>query len=765
MSILEIKIGEGWKWDAEYLQLLKSEGRQADRYAIQDAIEIVVDGIPLTARIAEDSVLYILSDLAEGLLGLARGERTKCIVPFYEHPYELAVSRVGGSALLSFYRTSGSKDVVARDRAVPFALLLAQVANNLDRLHRELSRVNPALREESFVEGFSRAAAELRKAATKAGGKSYAPRAAKRHYDNAWEAPADGPLRASFWIDERDLGLRDYCGEQRADLHSLLCDGQLRLAGRGLQYVAPAGHPFLLVEELVEVSRRLLAGLDAGESAPHAVAELAKEKVLLALEAAGLSISVPTPSGATRVVVPVDEFLRAVCAGASALTEAITRLNPLQRENERLRELVIEVEELSLATAEHSKASVENQAPARYQAAARRARRTLATPQETSTRRIGFAQRFALEVDQGALRAASAQQLFAVGRERLAALDRQRGRPLWEATGRGFALSEDGALLFATRDTTVRRLDPRTGSPLWETHVGGADPAPLGGPLYFTRGGRGRAVLVTQDRRLLCLDTTTGRLLFTAPAPRRGMVHLAQHGRLLYGAAEDGTLFALDADDGALVFSQRRRARFTAPPVLSEDRAIFLASGGGEARLFALDAYRGAFAWERGVGQSAEAAPTLTDGALLLSARAEDGSRALRVDPSTGEVLWARELSPGRASSPVVAAGYAFFVEDTGILRGFSLRGDREAIALDLGAPNAKAATPPTPVLQGGLLFVAADTLHVVNPALGQVIGRVIDCPAPPERVFVDASLEVVLGADDDYIAAYRVAANLSLVG
>jgi outer membrane protein assembly factor BamB len=767
MSKLEIKIGEGWKWDAEYLQLLRGEARRADRYAIQDAIEIVVDGIPLTSRIAEDSVLYILSDLAAGLLALAKGEQSKCIVPFYEHPYELVVTREGASALLSFYRTSGAKDVVARDRAVPFALLSAQVSGNLDRLHRELSRVNPALAEDAFVVKLAHDARALRQAAGQGTARTLAPHSPKRRYGPGWEAEAKGPLQVSFWLDERDPALRSYCGELRSDLHALLCAGQLRIAGRGLAYTSPAGHPCLLVEEMVEASRRLLTGLDAGESSPHAVAELVREKLLLALEPAGVSLSVPTQDGATRSVIGLEEFLRAVCSGASAFVEAITRVNPLQRENERLRELLLDIEELAQATHEHTRAEVVNPAPTRYQAAARRERsqREPSISPDAGTRRVSFAPHFSLQMDRGSLRAVSAERLFAVGAERLAALDRQRGKTLWESSGRGFALSEDGGFVLGAREGSLRRIDPRTGASLWETYVGGADPAPLGAPLLFSRGGRGRAVIATQDRRILCLDSVTGRLLFSADGPRRGAVHLAQLGRLLYGAGEDGCLLALDVDDGKIVFSQRRRARFSAAPQLCGDRVIFLASGGGEARLVALDAFRGALAWERGLGVSSDAAPTVHGDALLLSARAEDGSRALRVDPRSGEVVWAREMSPGFASSPTVAADYAFWMEDTGILRGFSLDGAGVPLALDLGAPNAKpSAPPPTPVFRGGLLFAAADTVYAVNPTLKQAIGRVIDCPAPPERLFVDSALDVVISADDDYIAAYRLTAKLALV-
>ena len=84
---------------------------------------------------------------------------------------------------------------------------------------------------------------------------------------------------------------------------------------------------------------------------------------------------------------------------------------------------------------------------------------------------------------------------------------------------------------------------------------------------------------------------------------------------------------------------------------------------------------------------------------------------------------------------------------------------------LDLGAvPTGPSYLPPAPSLYKGLLLVAADTLYALEPTRGNVIGRVIECPAAPEKLFVREDGEIILAADNEFIASYRVSAQLGLV-
>lgn len=766
MPMLEIKIGESWKRDPEYLRLLRGDERRADLYAIHDTIEIKAGELALTQRLSEDSIVYILHDLATGLLALLVGERRKLLVQFYEHPYELAVTLRGEDALLSFYSVSGAKEVIVRDRAVPLASLCAQVTTQIERLYAEFLKINPALSEDLFLQELIEGARTLRRTLSSTKRRSVANKhKEKRAFSRAWGASGDEGFTLSFWLDECDGPLRGYQREITSDLHSLLFSGQIKMCGVGLEYVSHKDYPFLLLESLVGAANRLLSAIERGEMSPHFVCEWGQEKLFAVVTPEGLELSLPKG----RATIALSAFVEEIVCNVREMLSLLYKIAPNQRENERLGILTEEVDELEGLFYELSASAVENQNPTPYRVAAKRAQKPSAPNEEPllGLRRMGFTQKFSMEAGQLSLLGVAPKVLVVSGEDRLIGFERERGRRLWEISqpGRAFFVPGPSAIV-ASQGARWMRLDPMSGQTLWESRVGGRDATLEGAPIYIERSGRGRLVGLTTDRRFVCLDATTGRMCFHVNAPRRGTVYFASLGKLLYAATDDGALFAIDVDSGELIFRQKTRRRFLGAPLLVEDLVI-CASSSAEAHLVAFDAYRGDLRWERGVGVALNAPPLYAEGSLFVASRAERELQLSRILAKDGAVLWACDLISGtnRATTPVIAEDRVFVIDDAGVLRSVSLDKGSDPQHIDLGTSITSASyLPPAPKVQRGLLFVAADTLYAVQPQSGQVIGRVIECPAPPEQFYLGHDFEAILATDNDFIASYRLSAQLGLV-
>jgi outer membrane protein assembly factor BamB len=770
MSSIEIKIGENWKRDPEYLRILRGDEHRSDLYAIHDTIDIITDGLTLTRKLSEDSIVYLLHDLSAGLFALLTKEKQKVFITFYEHPYELVITQRGAEALLSFYAISGSHEVIAKDRAVPLASLAMQVANHIERLHRELLKINAALQSDPFLERLLRSSKELRALLLDKPlkGIKVSPQTLKKQRSRSFGASASAEFVVSFWFDQNDASLRSYQHEAPSDLHALLCAGQLVLSGGGLYYQSQVGYPILFIEALVAATHQLVNSLERGESRPHFVIEWGTEKLFGALSEDGLSLTTPAATRA-RATIPLSDFIEEVVCSAREFSYYIDRIAPKQKENDRLSSLLTEVSELESAFLELSLAPLPNSNDTEYRVASRRLKREAVVDASLQgLRRLGFTQKFSMEADQLSLLGVAPRALLVFGEGKLISFDRLQGRRLWQAEPQGspFYLDEIGGLFWA-KGARLGRLDPMSGQHLWETRVGGTDATIEGAPFYFERAGRRRLLFLAADRRFLCIDATSGKLCFSAPAPRRGLIWFAFAGKLVYAACEDGSLLALDADSGQLVFRYKSKNKFCAAPLFTQDLLLCTSRQAGDARLIALEAFSGVALWERAVGASIDAPPSLFEGAAFVASRTDQGLQLTKLSLQDGSIIWAQELVGGsnRAASPVIVQDRVFVIDDAGVLRSASVYDGKDLQHIDLGAvPTGPLYMPPAPRLHKGILFVAADTLYAVEPLKNVVIGRIIECPTAPDKLVLCEGGEVVLSADNDFIASYRLASQLGIV-
>lgn len=107
------------------------------------------------------------------------------------------------------------------------------------------------------------------------------------------------------------------------------------------------------------------------------------------------------------------------------------------------------------------------------------------------------------------------------------------------------------------------------------------------------------------------------------------------------------------------------------PPVLGDDGAVvFTATDTGT--VFAIDAATGAVLWSTPIGAPVEASPALADGILFVPT---DTGEVVAMDASTGAVSWSGVTGSAVATQPAVAGGVVFVGSADGSVHAFDAAG------------------------------------------------------------------------------------------
>jgi outer membrane protein assembly factor BamB len=161
---------------------------------------------------------------------------------------------------------------------------------------------------------------------------------------------------------------------------------------------------------------------------------------------------------------------------------------------------------------------------------------------------------------------------------------------------------------------------------------------PIEGPLASDGG---RVFVATQGGRVSALDRFTGKTLWQV-AGRPGA--LALGGGVLALREADGTVWAMNPDDGAARWKVESGVTGTSPPAVTADRIVV--AGGG---LAVLDAADGRAVWSA-MDARAATAPALTATAVVLGEA--DGHLRSR-DLATGRVSWSHPTARALLAPPV----------------------------------------------------------------------------------------------------------------
>ena len=225
------------------------------------------------------------------------------------------------------------------------------------------------------------------------------------------------------------------------------------------------------------------------------------------------------------------------------------------------------------------------------------------------------------------------------------------------------------------REAGVAAAIPAAGLPVkWRVEVKGgyAGPAVAGGRVYLMdydrRAGElanapNDRTLLNGNERILCLDATTGKVLWKheygcpysisyAAGPR--CTPTVADGKV-YALGAEGHLTCLDAASGGVLWTKDFQKDYSAPvpiwgfcghPLVEGDLLICLVGGPGSVAV-AFDKATGVERWRAlTASESGYCPPTIIEASGRRQLVIWDADNLSALDPSTGKVLWSRPLKP-----------------------------------------------------------------------------------------------------------------------
>lgn len=298
--------------------------------------------------------------------------------------------------------------------------------------------------------------------------------------------------------------------------------------------------------------------------------------------------------------------------------------------------------------------------------------------------------------------AVAADRVFAACRNGfLYCLDLDGGRPLWLFDVKGEITSMpavfEGGVLVSTLDGRVVCVDGKGGL-LWEVEVGGSvlsSPVPSGKRVYFT----------SLDGFLYCVDAARGseKWRFQADAPLE-VSPCIYEGQVLC-ASYEGTLFALDAGSGRLLWSTHLQGLPVCFPVADEGRVFQVT----DAELRCADSQSGKTLWSLALGGKVLSNPAVRGNQLvILMGGPGEGSFLLSLDARTGDRLWQVALGMETGKANILATNNDVYLATS----------DRVlALEWETGAPtlgyDAEGALPSTLTVTQDRLLVGTERRKV----------------------------------------------------
>src|SRR5690606_37880553 len=109
--------------------------RKAMLAPLAGLLDIVVDGVNITARVGETQSYALLSELAHAVAALAAGRRSRATAQICgdDQAWEIGLELDGASTLLTVYRTGACPEVAVYERRVETAALRRGVLEALDQ--------------------------------------------------------------------------------------------------------------------------------------------------------------------------------------------------------------------------------------------------------------------------------------------------------------------------------------------------------------------------------------------------------------------------------------------------------------------------------------------------------------------------------------------------------------------------------------------------------------------------------------------------------
>lgn len=738
---------------------------------LEGLIDVIVEGINITARLGDSQALGVLSALAHATALLSRGGRDRTTLPLQsdEEAWEIGLMADGRDALISIYRGGPFPSVAVHERRVELSALRQAIARAIDE-SRSL---------------------KLSKAA------SAALSSARRLLDLPWPSalsrPVDrvllsvgsetgGPLgfsaQAEFCRVARKAPVGPAPCVERADLHSLLVRGTVAATARGRRVRLPGVYLFLFAERLIALAGEVL---DAWRSDRALVRRVSLDGAQIRLEGGpdtgGLSLTLCGRDanrdfeGVTLVQLDSPKFVQAAVDFARALAQRFVDSDSAQQKNLRLSALLRAAGELEVAVAEATlDDSLTNPEPETY--------RSFGLPRAHAASgiwehgaKMRFLPRWVATVPGIDLRATfHCGQKIVVGSEReTACLESSTGNVLWrKPSAQAASVATPLGIARIHPDGLIELLDLELGEARFSTRLRPRSGNGAAGALVNTPGLPRLLVVAEGDRSITAIDLVSGDVRWRFTGRRSGSPRLRRAGRLLLVAGGDSALVALDVVSGEVVWRVRDRLSFSGDLCVDKDSALALAGGPiGPAKLFHVDLWSGTVRWSRELEQRPVPgqAPLVARNRVVVPIRDRRGPGAIAFERTSGKVVWTHE--PGLASPTT-----AWLAVDDALLANcasgvlFCIDGETGRLRYNHVFSRSVEADQPRrlePVLRNGALFVPQHQVHVVRPRDGEILGS-LPSDLIPDLIRVDERCSVYIAEESGHLAAFSAAPRLSLV-
>ncbi len=152
---------------------------------------------------------------------------------------------------------------------------------------------------------------------------------------------------------------------------------------------------------------------------------------------------------------------------------------------------------------------------------------------------------------------------------------------------------------------------------------------------------------------VLCVEKATGRTLwsFDVPAGSRTRVvrsSPASDGATVVFGCDDGSLYALDAARGTMLWKAQARESIIAPPSIDSGRVF---AGSLDSSVYAFDLRTGAELWRRPLGASLLHGQAVGRDCVVVTTAAAE---VFALRPSDGALLWRRRLESMAGAGPLL---------------------------------------------------------------------------------------------------------------
>lgn len=310
---------------------------------------------------------------------------------------------------------------------------------------------------------------------------------------------------------------------------------------------------------------------------------------------------------------------------------------------------------------------------------------------------------------------------------------------LWEVQRPGplafttMPLVDDGRVLVADGSGSAAALDSETGVPEWHTDLGaGVRGTPvIVGDLFIVGTDHGDLVALRVADGTRAWTTELGAVAISAS--------LVEAGGRVYAASEDGSMTAVDARSGAVLWTAA-----VGGPVLHGAALAggVLYVGDRTGRLSAIEAASGRERWHVELGPGAIATPSVANDSIYVSRGLLTGHGDLVVlDPADGHTRWTFDAPSGQLV-------YAGAITDSML---YAVSDDGNAYGVDLSTHAVRwtaAANGPLGtlgVLVDGVFYAASNARSVFafDAATGHQLWKIDVTGSPTEPAVVDGRLLV----------------------